>query len=79
MTDETPIRGRGRPRPALRVLAGTTAALWLAGIVLIVAGHDLSIPVLTAALVVGLAYCLLVVWRARRDPTGPSLLDFFWY
>ena len=60
-----------------RSLGLATAVLWVTGIVLVATGHDLALPALLAALVVGLGYCLLIWWRHRRDPDGPSLLDLF--
>jgi hypothetical protein len=58
------------------VLAVTTAVLWIAGVVLFLTDARDAELALLAAFVVGLAFCLRTVWRGRRDPDGPTLLDF---
>jgi hypothetical protein len=57
-------------------LAITTAILWIAGVVLVLTDRDKAELVLLAAFVVGLAFCLRTWWRGKRDPDGPTLLDF---
>jgi uncharacterized protein (DUF58 family) len=59
-----------------RVLAVATAVLWIAGVILFLSDADRAELTLIAAFVVGLAFCLRTWWRGRKDPDGPSLLDF---
>jgi hypothetical protein len=58
-------------------LAIATAILWVAGIAMFLTGAERAEHVLMLAFLVGLAFCVRTWWRSRRDPDGPSLLQFF--
>jgi hypothetical protein len=57
-------------------LAVATAVLWVAGVIMFLTDAERAELALLAAFVVGLAFCVRTWWRGRRDPDGPTLLDF---
>ncbi len=56
--------------------AVATAILWITGIVMFLVGAERAELALVLAFAVGLVLCLRIWWRGRRDPDGPTLLDF---
>ena len=58
-------------------LAVPTAILWVAGVIMFLSDAERAELTLIAAFAVGLAFGLRTWWRGRRDPDGPSLLQFF--